>query len=95
MIKEVIATYIEYKWYGEKGIYWEDNRGQGVLRGRRLEEAKWCRCPRQRRKKGNVVYLVQEKMQLGSVKSEPPKSTAEEEGNQMEVRRTFKMLKKV
>ena len=95
MIKEVIATYIEYKWYGEKGIYWEDNRGQGVLRRRRLEEAKWCRCPRQRRKEGNVVYLVQEKMQLGSVKSEPPKSTAEEEGNQMEVRRTFKMLKKV
>jgi len=41
------------------------------------------------------VYLVQEKMQLGSVKSEPPKSTAEEEGNQMEVRRTFKILKKV
>ena len=37
---EVIATYIECRWYGKKGIYWEDNRRQEVLRRRRLGKAK-------------------------------------------------------
>jgi len=55
MIEEVIAIHIECRWYGKKEIYWEDNRGQEVLRGRRLEEAEWYKCPRQRRKKSNVV----------------------------------------
>jgi len=36
-------------------MYWENNREQGVLRERKLEEAEWCGCPRQRRKEGNVV----------------------------------------
>jgi len=48
-------------------MYWEDNRGQEVLRGRRLEEAKWCGYSRQRRKEGNVVYLVQGKTQPGGI----------------------------
>jgi len=61
MTGEVIVTYIECRWYKKKGMYWEDNRGQGVLRERRLEEAKWCGCPRQRRKEGNVVHLAQGK----------------------------------
>jgi len=52
---EAIATYIECRWCRKKGVYWENNRGQGVLRGRRIEEAEWCGCPRQRRKEGNVV----------------------------------------
>ena len=55
MTGEAIATYIECRWCGKKGVYWENNRGQGVLRGRRIEEAEWCGCPRQRRKEGNVV----------------------------------------
>jgi len=49
MTEEVIETYIEYKWYRKKEMYWEDNRGQGVFRKRKLKEAKWYRCPRQRR----------------------------------------------
>jgi len=39
MTGEVIAIHIEYRWYGKKGIYQENNRGQEVLRDRRLEEA--------------------------------------------------------
>ena len=44
--EEVIVTYIEWRWYRKKGIYREDNRGQGVFKGRKLEEAEWCRCPK-------------------------------------------------
>ena len=61
MTGKVIVTYIEYRWYRKKGIYWEDNRGQGVLRERRLEKAKWYGCPRQRRKESSVVCPAQEK----------------------------------
>jgi len=46
MIEKVIVTYIKCRWYRKKGIYQENNRGQGVLRERRLEEVKWCRYPR-------------------------------------------------
>jgi len=38
MTKEVIATYIGCRWCGKKRMHREDNRGQGVLRGKRLEE---------------------------------------------------------
>jgi len=40
MTKEVIATYIECRWCRKKRIHRKNNRGQGVLRGRKLEEAK-------------------------------------------------------
>ena len=40
MTEEVIATYIECRWYRKKEIYQEDNKRQGVLRGKRLEKAK-------------------------------------------------------
>jgi len=76
-------------------MYWEDNREQEVLRGRRLEEAKWCKCPRQKRKEDNVVCPAQGKTQPGSTWSEPLKSTAREEGKQREVRRIFKILREV
>ena len=33
--EEVIATYIECRWCGKKGMHRENNRGQGVLRGRK------------------------------------------------------------
>jgi len=36
--EEVIATYIGCRWCGKKRMHREDNRGQGVLRGKRLEE---------------------------------------------------------
>jgi len=40
MTEEVVVTYIECKWCRKKEMYREDNRGQGVLRGRKLEEAR-------------------------------------------------------
>jgi len=40
MTKEVIATYIECRWCRKKRMHRKNNRGQGVLRGRKLEEAK-------------------------------------------------------
>jgi len=52
MTEEVVVTYIECKWYGKKGMHRENNRGQGVLRGRKLEEAKWCGCSKQKKKEG-------------------------------------------
>ena len=95
MTREVIATYIEYRWYRKKGIYQKNNRGQGVFRGRRLEEAEWYKCPRQRKKKINVICPTQRKIQPDNIQSEPSKSTAKEKGKQREVRRIFKMLKEV
>jgi len=38
--EEVITIYIECKWCRRKGMHRENNRGQGVLKGRKLEEAK-------------------------------------------------------
>jgi len=38
--EEVIVTYIECKWYRKKGMYRENNRGQGVLKERKLEEVR-------------------------------------------------------
>ena len=52
MIEEVVATYIECRWCGKKGMHRENNRGQAVLRGRKLEEAKWCRCSKQKKREG-------------------------------------------
>jgi len=37
---EVIVTYIECRWYRKKGIYREDNIGQRVFKGKKLEKAK-------------------------------------------------------
>ena len=58
MIGEVIVTYIKYRWYEKKKIYQENNKGQGVLRERKLKKTKQYRCPRQRRKESNVVYPI-------------------------------------
>ena len=42
-----------------------------------------------------MVHPIQGKMQLGGIWSEPPKSTAKEKSKQREMRRIFKMLRKV
>ena len=42
MTEKVIATYIECRWCRKKEMHRENNRGQGVLRRRKLKEAKWC-----------------------------------------------------
>jgi len=86
MTEEVVATYIECKWCGRKGMHRENNRGQGVLRGRKLEEAEWCGCPKQRRKKEEVVCPTKGKAQ---------QDKAWAEGTAREVRKTFKILREV
>ena len=63
MTGEVIVTYIKCRWYRKKGIYRKDNIGQGVLKGRKLEEAEWCRCPKQKRKEEEAAYPTKEKTQ--------------------------------
>jgi len=86
MTKEVIATYIGCRWCRKKGMHRENNRGQGVLRGRKLEEAKWCRYPKQRRKEEEVACPTKGKAQ---------QRDAQAEGTAREVRRTFKILREV
>jgi len=39
----------------------ENNKGQGVLRGRKLEEAEWCGCSKQKKKEGVVACSREEK----------------------------------
>ena len=51
----------------------KNNRGQGVLRGRKLEEAKWCRCSKRKKKKGVAVCSRERKVQQGSMQTEAPK----------------------
>jgi len=63
MTEEVIVTYIEYRWCRKKEIHRENNRGQEVLRERKLEEAKWCRCSKQKKREGVVAHSREEKAQ--------------------------------
>jgi len=86
---EIIVTYNECREYRRKGSYVEDNRGQGVLQDRKF----WCRCKGRREEK--VVWPRETKVQQSSAWAEDPESTAKEEGNQREVRRTFRMLREV
>ena len=86
MTGEVIVTYIECRWCRKKGIYREDNIEQGVLKGRKLEEAEWCRCPKQKRKEEEAACPTKGKAQQGR---------AQAEGTAREVRRTFKILREV
>jgi len=67
MTEKVIATYIEYRWCGKKGMHRENNRGQEVLRRRKLEEAKWYGCSKQKKKKGVAACSREGKVQQGSV----------------------------
>jgi len=95
MTGEVIVTYIKCRWCEKKEVYREDNRGQEVLKGKKLEEAEWCGYPKQRRKEKEVVLPTKEKTQQGSMQTETLKDTAEERDKQRDIRRTFKMLKEV
>jgi len=67
MTEKVIATYIEYRWCGKKGMHRENNRGQEVLRRRKLEEAEWYGCSKQKKKKGVAACSREGKVQQGSV----------------------------
>ena len=86
IIEEVVATYIGCRWCGKKGMHRENNRGQGVLRGRKLEEAEWYGYPKQRRKEEEAACPTKRKVQ---------KRDAWAEGTVREVRRMFKILREV
>ena len=76
-------------------MYREDNREQGVLRGRRLQEVEWCRCSKQKKEKGVVVHSRERKMQQSSMRKEIPKGTAKGEDTQRDIRRMLKMLREI
>jgi len=73
----------------------ENNRGQGVLRGRKLEEAKWCGCSKQKKRKEVVAHPREEKAQQGSMQTVVLNGAAKKEDRQRDIRRTFKMLREV
>jgi len=99
----MIVTYTEYRGYGRKGSYAEDDRGQGVLKDRTF----WCGCRRRKEQSGaqardsrsaareeKAARPRETKAQQGGIPTER-KSAAREGGSQREVRRTFKMLREV
>ena len=63
MTEEVIATYIGCRWCRKKRIHREDNRGQGVLRGRRLEKVEQYGCSKQKKEEGVAVCSREGKAQ--------------------------------
>jgi len=46
----------------------ENNRGQGVLRERKLEEAEWCGCSKQKKREEVAVRPREEKAQQGGMR---------------------------
>ena len=87
--REVVVSYLVCEKCGEKRCHVEDNRGQGVIFRRKLEEMKWCGCT------GKAVQPREAKAQQSGARSREPESTAKEEDSRKEVRRTFKMLREV
>jgi len=45
----------------------ENNRGQEVLRRRKLEEAEWCGCSKQKKKEGVAACSREGKVQQSGV----------------------------
>jgi len=41
----------------------KNNRGQKVLRGRKLEEAEWCGCSKQKKREGVAAHSRERKVQ--------------------------------
>jgi len=78
--EEVVMTHIECKWCKRKEMHRENNRG------RKLEEAEWCGCPKQKRKEEKVAHPTKGKAQ---------QDKAQAEGTAREVRRMFKILREV
>ena len=80
---------MEYEKCEQKGCHVEENRGQGVISDRQ----KWYGC--QKKKEIGVTYPRRGKAQQSGTWAGVPEGTAKEESKQREVRRTFKMLRKV
>jgi len=43
-MREVVFSYLACERCGNQGCHVEDNKGQGVISRRKLEEMKWCGC---------------------------------------------------
>jgi len=93
MTEEVVVLYLVCERYGEQGYYVEDNRGQGVILRKRLEQLNWCGC--QERRKEKAARPREAKAQQSSIQSGELKSTTRERDSQKEVRRTFGILREV
>jgi len=85
----VIVSYVECERCGQKGYQVEKNRGQGVISDRQ----KWYGY--QKRKETEVAHPKRGKVQQSGTWAGVLGGVAREEGRQREVRRTFKMLRKV
>jgi len=73
---------------------WPNEVCNKVISRRKLEELKWCGCPRRREEKG-VACPKEGKVQQSGTWAGAPESTVKEEGKQREVRQTFKILREV
>ena len=91
--KKVVVSYLVYKEYGKQEYYIKENREQGVISRRKLEELKQCRYLRKEERK--VVHLKEGKVQQSSAQARALEGIVKEKSSQREIRKTFKMLRKV
>jgi len=90
----VVVSYLTYEDCGKKGHHVVEDKGQRVVKGKELEKLKKCEeCAREGRRK--AARPTKRKAQQSDTQARDLEGTAREEGNQREVRRTFKMLKEV
>jgi len=87
--REVVVSYLACKRCGKKRCHVEENRGQGVISNKMLEEMKWYRCI------GKAVWPRESKAQQSSAWSGEPGSAVKEEGSQRDIRGMFKILREV
>jgi len=92
MTKEIVVSYLTCK-CGEKRSHVEDNQEQEVISFWKWKELSWCRCKEKTERE--VAWPREAKAQQSGTWSGEPESVAREGGSQKEVRRTFKMLRKV
>jgi len=71
----------------------EENRGQGVISRKQLEEMKWCRCSKVVKRK--AAYPTEGKAQQSGIWPRELEDAVREKDSQREVGRTFQMLREV
>ena len=87
--EKVIVSYLACERYGSQRCHVKDNRRQGVISRRKLEEMKWCRYI------GKVAWPKKAKAQQSGIQPRELGSTAKEGDSQREVRRTFRILREM
>jgi len=88
-MEKVVVSYLTCERCESQRCYVEDNKGQGVISKRKLEEMKWCGYI------GKAAQPKEAKVQQSGAWSRELESAAKEGGSQREVRRTFKMLREM